>query len=130
MNIYLAAAATLAFLVGVVHSILGEHLIFRRMRSSGVVPTNGGSLLLERHVRILWASWHVLTVLGWGLAVALAWLAIYPPPTDGLRFFARTIAITMLAGALLVLIGTKGKHPGWVGLLVVAVLSFLGSNSE
>ena len=33
MNWYLTAAALLAFFVGLVHSILGEHLIFRKMRA-------------------------------------------------------------------------------------------------
>ena len=36
------------------------------------------------------------------------------------------IAIAMLLAALLVLVGTRGKHPGWVGLLGVGVLSLLG----
>ncbi len=33
----------------------------------------------------------------------------------------------MLAASGLVLIGTKGRHPGWAGLLGVAVLVWLGS---
>jgi hypothetical protein len=28
---------------------------------------------------------------------------------------------------MLVLVGTQGKHPGWVGLLVVAVLAIIGA---
>ena len=60
MNWYFVIAAALAFLVGLVHSVLGERLIFRRLRQDGFVPTNGGKLLGERDVRILWASWHVL----------------------------------------------------------------------
>ena len=61
INWLLIAAAALAFVVGLVHSLLGERLIFRRMRVGGAIPTNGGIVLREAHVRILWASWHVLT---------------------------------------------------------------------
>lgn len=56
MNIYFLAAAVLLILIGLVHSILGEKLIFRRMRKGGFIPTNGGPALREPHVRILWAT--------------------------------------------------------------------------
>lgn len=62
-NTMYVAGAVLLTLVGLIHSVLGEVLIFSRMRTEGVVPTNGGSVLRERHVRILWATWHVVTVL-------------------------------------------------------------------
>jgi hypothetical protein len=58
MNPYLVAAAVLAFVVGLVHSVLGERLIFRRLRTGQVVPTNGGTVLRESHVRILWLPSH------------------------------------------------------------------------
>ena len=86
MNSYFIAAAVLAFLVGLVHSILGERLIFRRLREGRVVPTHGGTLLGEGHVRILWASWHVLTVFGWGIAAILLWcLQFIPRPPSCLH---------------------------------------------
>ena len=121
MNPYLVAAAVLAFVVGLVHSVLGERLIFRRLRTGQVVPTNGGTVLREAHVRILWASWHVLTVFGWGIAAVLSWLAFRALPDGQAAFIEQTIAISMLCGAVLVFIGTRAKHPGWVGLLGVAV---------
>lgn len=83
-------------------------------------PTNGGRVIGEGHVRILWASWHVLTVFGWCLATILLWLS-QAQPVGGGTLLSHAIAIAMLAGSSLVLVGTKGKHPGWVGLLGVAV---------
>ena len=126
MNLYYAAAGTLAFLVGLIHSVLGERLIFWRLRSSGLVPTDGSPRLEERHVRILWASWHVLTVLGWGLAAVLIWLALPSSRDVPHGFIVRAIVVAMLAGSLLVAVGTRGRHPGWIGLLAVAVLTALG----
>jgi hypothetical protein len=84
MNAYFVAAAVLPFAVGGAHSVLGEVVIFRRLRAGGLVPTQGGALLRERHVRILWASWHVLTVLGWALAVLLLrWPTAAAAPATG-----------------------------------------------
>ena len=127
MNSYLVAAAVLAFLVGLAHSILGERLIFRRLRDGRVVPTHGGTLLGEGHVRILWASWHVLTVFGWGIAAILLWLAFNSFPGRQAAFIQHAIVLSMLCGAGLVFVGTKAKHPGWVGLLGVAALAWFGS---
>ena len=126
MNWYLAAAGTLTFLVGLVHSVLGEILIFSRMHRRGVVPTDGGQLLLEQHVRILWASWHVVTVFGWGMAALLLWLAVQSSHGGSLAVVTRAVAASMLVGSALVLVSTKGRHPGWIGLLLVAVLTWLG----
>ncbi len=129
MNIYLATAAVLAFLVGLVHSLLGERLIFGRLRQGRLVPTNGGSLLQERHVRILWASWHVLTVFGWCIAAVLLWLSLPSSNPSSALFIEQAIVFSMLAGSALVLLGTRARHPGWVGLLAVAVFVWLGRAS-
>ena len=126
MNMYFVAAAILTFVVGLVHSILGERLIFRRMRSAGFIPTNGGQVLREPHVRILWASCHLVTVMGWCIAAGLFWLAL-PSSIHLVQSVApKAVAATMLASSFLVLIGTKGKHLGWVGLLGVAILTAFG----
>jgi hypothetical protein len=125
-NWYFAAAGALTFAIGFVHSLLGERLVFRRMRTAGLIPTNGGEVLLERHVRIVWASWHLVTAMGWGLAAVLFWLA--QPSQGGLAhtFAAQAVIATMFVSSLLVLVGTQGKHPGWVGLLAVALLAAAG----
>ena len=127
MNWYFVAAAVLTFVVGLVHSVLGERLIFRRMRSTGCfIPTEGGQVLREPHVRILWASWHVVTAMGWCVAVALLWLALPSEKQLASPLVAGAIAAAMLTSSLLVLVGTRGKHLGWVGLLGVAILVALG----
>ena len=126
MNWYFVIAAALAFLVGLVHSVLGERLIFRRLRQDGFVPTNGGKLLGERHVRILWASWHVLTVFGWCIGSILLWLSLSSSSVSSAWFIEQAVVITMLAGSALVFVGTKARHPGWAGLLAVAVFVWLG----
>jgi hypothetical protein len=126
MQTHMLVAGVMALAVGTVHSVLGEILIFSRMRKNGVIPTAGEPLLRERHVRILWASWHIVTVFGWALGAILLRIAF--PSTDYVLdvFVKHTIVISMLVSSFLVLIGTKGMHPGWLGLLCVAVLTWLG----
>lgn len=122
MNIYFLSAALLLILIGLVHSLLGEKLIFRRMRQGGLIPTQGGSALREPHVRILWATWHVVSVLGFGIAALLGWLAQAAQAPLAQGFLPQCLSIALAASASLVLIGTKGKHPGWIGLLLAAGL--------
>ncbi|USB33452.1 hypothetical protein [Paenibacillus sp. YPG26] len=126
MNGYLLSASILAFVVGLVHTVLGEVLIFRKLRQGKTIPTNGGSLLSESNVRILWASWHALTAFGWAMAYILFWLSRQSVSDGQYTVLEHTIAASMLVCAVLVLIGTKGKHPGWLGLSIVSVLVWIG----
>lgn len=127
MQIYLFAAGVLALLVGAIHSVMGEILIFRHLRSHGLVPTMGAPPLRERHIRILWASWHFATVLGWAFGIVLLRLATLTTEQSLRAMVENAIVLSFLGGSLLVLIGTNGKHPGWVGLLGVAALTWLSS---
>lgn len=125
MQIYLLCAAVLLIVIGVVHSVLGEILIFRHLRTHGLVPTMSAPPLKQRNVRIIWASWHALSVLGWAFAAVLLRLAIPSNEQTIQLFIVNAIIYSCLGSSFLVLIGTKGKHPGWIGLLGVAVLTWL-----
>ncbi len=128
-NYFYVAGAVLLSVVGVIHSVLGEVLIFRRMRVQGVVPTDGGSVLRERHVRILWATWHVVTVLAFLVAVII--FKATSLPSQGLPDWVAVAVIgAMLASSAFVLLGTRGRHPGWAGLLAVAVLIGIGTYAQ
>ncbi len=126
MNGYFVAAAAIVFVVGLVHSVFGEILVFRRMRQRGVIPTNGGHVLGEGHVRILWASWHIVTVFGWCIGAVLWRLALPSAAQNLTEFEAQSFAIAALAASILVFVGTKARHPGWAGLLAIAVCAWLG----
>jgi hypothetical protein len=124
MQSLLAIAAVLAAVTGLVHSLLGEWLIFRHLRESAVVPSLPAPPLGGRNVRILWATWHLASVLGWAFA-GLLWQLAH---SSGAALPASTVlgatTAAFLAGSLLVLVGTRGRHPGWVALGAVAVLSW------
>ncbi len=121
MNPWLISSGILMIITGVVHSVFGERLIFSRLRAGGLIPTDGGSHLRERHVRILWATWHFTSVLGWGAAFILLYAANAAVPA----LVIQTLVAAAAAGGILVLVGTRGKHPGWIALLMVALLGLL-----
>lgn len=121
MNTYLILAACLTILIGLVHSILGEWLIFTKLREHGVVPSLPAEPLELRNIRILWATWHLASVFGLAIAAVLFHVATHPIDT----FIIYTVSVAMLSSAGLVLWASRGKHPGWVGLLAVSLLCYL-----
>lgn len=125
MQIHYLIAGILAIAVGLIHSVLGEVLVFSRMRHRQLIPTEGYPLLRERHVRILWATWHALTLFGWAMAAMLLDHAWPHTEADSKRFVLNAIAISMAGASALVLFATNGRHPGWLGLLAVAALIWL-----
>jgi hypothetical protein len=121
---YLLAAAVVAALVGVIHSVLGEVLIFRRLSKGTIIPNQAAAPLELRNVRILWATWHLASAFGFGFAAILLILAnreFAPDPAT-----AWTLIVSFAVGSFLVLVATRGRHPGWIGLLMVSVLTYLG----
>ncbi|ATQ77352.1 hypothetical protein CR152_24735 [Massilia violaceinigra] len=122
MNPWFLSGSILMIIVGVVHSVFGERLIFSRLRAGGLIPTDGGSHLLERHVRILWATWHLSSVLGW----AAAFILLYASNAAVPALVIDALVVAAAAGGMLVLVGTHGKHPGWIALLIVALLVWYG----
>jgi hypothetical protein len=120
-NGYYASAALLLIIIGVAHSALGEWLIFRRMVGRGFIPITSSITLGAPYIRILWATWHLASLLGWGLSATLLWLAWQAPSPAGLPI-AALLAVTLLASAALVGVATRGRHLGWVALLMVALL--------
>lgn len=120
MSIAYTAAIVLFILIGLIHSALGEFLIFRRLRKGGIVPTEAALPLRSRHTRILWASWHIASIFGWGMAAILWRLSM--ETAEHTTFIVRAIAASALLSGALVLLATGGRHPGWLGLSVAGVL--------
>ena len=124
MQTYLVTAATVAALVGVAHSALGEVLIFRKLSKGTLIPNQAAAPLELRNVRILWATWHLASAFGFGFAAILLILANRESAPDPVT--AWTLILSFAVGSFLVLVATRGRHPGWIGLLIVSVLTYLG----
>lgn len=119
---FLLLASFLTVVVGIVHSVLGEKLIFTHLRVGKMVPTNIGAPLKERHIRIIWATWHIVSIFGFCLAGLLYWLSLPSTNIENIQLLKLIISTSFISSAVLVLWATKGKHPGWVGLSLVAIL--------
>ena len=130
MNIYFFIAGILCFILGIVHSFLGEYLIFKGKRNKGnLVPTKVKTELKERHLRIIWATWHFASFFGWCIGAFLVKISFDQNELDSefIDFIINSTIFTMFASSLIVLIGTKGKHPGWIVLLLIGILLIIGN---
>ena len=130
MNIYFLIAGVLCILLGIVHSILGKYLIFRSKRKRGsLVPIEVSGTLKEGHLRIIWATWHLASIFGWCIAAFLIKISLDQHILDStfICFMIYSTVLAMFASSLLVLLGTKGKHPGWIVLILIGILLVIGS---
>lgn len=122
MNAWLLAAAALVFVIGLVHSVLGERMVFRPLRRGGLVPDGGQPVLRGFQTRILWASWHLVTLLAWALSAVLAWLAEPSARMASGGVLEAVIAAALAGAGALVLLSNRGRHPAWIALLAAAAL--------
>lgn len=122
MNTTLLLAAAGLALVGLAHSALGELLVFRQLRTRGLVPTAGHPVLRERQVRILWGTWHVVTLLGWALSALLWRLGTAASDTALAMWVMDVVGLATLASGMLVFLATRGTHPAWFALMSIAAL--------
>lgn len=113
INITLASAALLLALTGIVHSALGEGMVFRRQ---------GMRQALGKQWGIVWATWHIPTALGLALALWLGWLALHTPSLAPLRLGLQCLALGLGGSAALVAWATRGRHPGWLAMGITAAL--------
>ncbi len=117
----LTAAGGVLFVLGLVHSVLGEIRLFRGFPREAF-PTVGFPPIVgapDSLVPTLHVCWHLLTVLGWMLASILAFGAID-------QRTVQIIAAALSLCAVLVAIWTRGKHIGWLGFSAAAVLCWAG----
>jgi hypothetical protein len=103
-------------------------LIFQHLRESTLIPSLPAPPLKVRNVRILWATWHITSVLGWAFAGLLWQLANNPSGELSASVVLGTAAAAFLASAVLVFVGTRARHPGWVALGAVGVLSWMAAH--
>lgn len=130
MNTYFLIAGILCFMLGLIHSTLGEYLIFKGKRKTGnLVPTKVSTELKERHLRIIWATWHLASFFGWCIGALLVKISLERSNMNSefIDFLIYSTIYTMFASSILVLIGTNGKHPGWIVLLLIGILLIIGN---
>ena len=116
--------ALILFVIGLVHSYLGERYILIRLFKRENLPILfGGTEFTKNTLRF---AWHITTVAWWGFAAILIHLAgndISP------AFIGNVIGVTFFIHFLIALLGSKSKHISWVFFLLVAALSIYASKT-
>lgn len=123
MNAFLAIAAGLAILGGIIHSVLGERLILGRLSAEALPGVLGSTQFTERILRLMW---HAISIAWWGLAGVLLVLASLPDIDATAERIATVIALTFLASSVYAFVQTRGKHFSWGLFLAIAVSTWVG----
>ena len=123
MNAYLLVAAGITAVGGVLHSILGERLLLSKLGTAGLPETLGSPVFALRVLRLFW---HLVSVAWWGFTALLVILASIPASADHQRL-VWAVALTFLASAVVSFIVSRGKHFSWGLLLIIAVVTWLGT---
>jgi hypothetical protein len=129
----LIAASLVVLLLGLLHSALGEWLIFRHLRHVGgfrslAFPPIVGAPEPPRAT--LRATWHNLSILGVAFAVVLGRFGMLSTLTSSDQFVVRALALALFTSAVLRFASTRGKHIGWLGFLAAAMLSWFGARDS
>ena len=131
MNTYFVLAGLIAFILGIVHSCLGEkYLIAPILQSKHLITALSGSVGLKKVA--LRVCWHFATIAMWGAAITLFFLSSLPIDQTSM-VVVRIISLTFVAYTLLVFL-TPGlrlihlaRHFAWVAFLAIAALCWLGT---
>lgn len=119
----LIIAASLCFLIGIAHSVLGERYILIRLFRNGTLPKLFGDEWFVR--RTLRFAWHITSILGCGFGVLLLLLA--QPELDLRTGALQVIGISFGACGLLALTFTRGRHLSWLVFFAVAAIAFFAA---
>ncbi len=111
----LTIAAILLVLCGLVHSILGERYLLRRLFKRDNLPHLFGSVAFTKGT--LRFAWHITTFCWFGFA---ALLLLLPDSTVLLL----TVGLIFLASGVLSAYYSKGKHLSWLVFFAISALSF------
>jgi len=112
----LIIGSILLFLIGLVHSYLGEKFILIRLFKRDNLPQLLGSDWFTK--RVLRFAWHLTTVAWWGFAVILYLLSA---PSDAIiSHILIAIAVVFSVSGIISFLFTRGKHVSWLIFFAIA----------
>lgn len=119
MNPWLTAAALAAFSTFLIHAVVGGREIARPLLAARDLP---------RVPRLTaYYCWHMVSVLLFGMAAALAWTARHANPPLVVLVTALALAFAVLSLGLVVAFRVRPWHlPQWSLFLVIAALAGRG----
>ena len=122
-NDLLLLAALVVAVIGLVHSILGERVVFPRLFALPDLP------LLRRDrtytVHVLRYAWHLTSVAWWAFAAIL--IMVWLGAADMRRASVLIVALTLLASGVVILATAGRRHPAWPLFLVAGLAALYGA---
>jgi hypothetical protein len=116
MDRLLLLAAALTLLLSAAHSLIGERLVFDRLRTDGAWTGPALNLLEPRRWWSVRATWHLVSIMGLGLGILL-----FSEALGGLD--VRTIiGLIFLVATVYWVIATRLGHPAWIVMGVISAL--------
>jgi hypothetical protein len=122
VNVYYLVAAVLLILLGLLHSGLGERLVIAPLLDHEQLPKLLGSRGFMG--RVLRFTWHITTVLLWGIAGLLIYWAV---TGVGTSMDAFVVVAALLVSTVISAVIARLKHFSWWVLLLSAVLVWWGT---
>jgi hypothetical protein len=130
VNVFLLIAALVLFYIGIMHSVLaewkGERRLVRRITGLTLFDSDEAKDLLAK--RIVRLAWHLTSLLWCGCAAVLAYIA-FVEASEPIIAVVRILAVVFLLHSALSLAIARGRHPSWLGFLIVSVFAYLGTTT-
>jgi hypothetical protein len=128
MNLPLLLAAAVLFCMGIMHTVVAEwqgdrRLVWRITHLTLFDSSDAKDLQAKRIVRL---AWHLTSLIWCGCAVVLAYVASVEASGPVIAV-VRILSVVFLLHSVLSLAIARGRHPSWLGFLIVSVSSFLGT---
>ncbi len=120
MDIYFIIATALLFIVGFIHSVVGERKLITPL------STQQSNSVFEQdplNRPVLRVAWHITTIAWWGMAIVIFDLATLPNPP---ALTVHAMSVTFFLTGLSICLFTRGKHPAWVIFGIVSGLLWAG----
>ena len=120
----LLSATGLILAMSAAHSYLGEKYILRRLFRQTLPPLFGDDSFTKQTLRFVW---HLMSVMGIGLAALLVLLATNLANMANLLYLMAGLFGVM---ALFPLLMTRARHLSWLVMLAIALLCGLAATVD
>ena len=119
-NTALLIAAFLIFVIGVVHSWLGEVQLIGPL----LAPDKRRGMLAKSAFarQTLRFAWHLTTIAWWGFAAVLVGFVL-SPMENFTHMVLGVFAVTFLITGIVTLVTSRGRHLAWPVFMAIAALS-------
>ena len=116
----LQIAAVLCFVVGMIHSLLGErYILVRLFRRDNIPHLFGSDYFTKGTLRFVW---HITTFAWWGFGYLLWQLSVTQEISSQTILY--TISTVSLVSGIFSFGFTKGKHLSWMVFWAIAGLTY------